>query len=69
MTLHADSCVAGATNIVFTYNVSAVAGATGATQTFSIRVNIARTSGASTNHQAVIRADVLNAVAGGVTIS
>lgn len=65
----ATSAVAGASTITVTAVVSAITGAVGVTQTFTIQVTIAHGSGSSTNHSAVIRCAVLNANATGITIS
>ncbi len=55
--------------MTFAYSLSAVAGANSATQTFSVQVTITKGGGSSTNHTALVEAEVLNANATGVTIS
>ncbi len=65
----ANSCVAGATTLTLAYSLSGNTGATGATQTFAIQVTLTKGGGSSANHQAVVFAEVLNAVASGVTVS
>lgn len=64
-----SACVAGATTETLAYAVTAMTGANSATQTFTVQITIARGGGSSTNHIAIIQADVLNANASGVTIS
>jgi hypothetical protein len=65
----ASSCVAGATTMTLAYAVTANTGANSAVQTFTIQVTIARGGGSSTNHVAVIQADLLNLNGSGITIS
>ena len=67
--LTSNSCVTGATTITLAYSVSGNTGATGATQTFTVQATITKGGGSSANHQAVVEADVLNAVSSGITIS
>lgn len=64
-----SSCTAGATTIATAYDTSGLTGANGATQTFTVRVTVTKGGGASANHHAVVQADILNALAGGITIS
>jgi len=64
-----SACVAGATTVTLAYSVTSMTGANSATQTFTVQVTIARGGGSSTNHVAVIQADILNANASGVTVS
>lgn len=59
--------VAGAATITVVAAASAISGAVGATNTFTVNVTIAHGSGASTNHTALVRYEVLNANASGVT--
>lgn len=66
--LASSSCVAGATTITLAYSVSAISGASGATQTFAVNVTLTKGGGSSANHQAVVYAEVLNSEASGVTI-
>lgn len=61
--------VAGAATITITAALSAIAGAVGATQTFTVNVTITRGSGASTNHVCTVLAEILNKNATGVTLS
>lgn len=66
----AEAHVAGAasvTSVVVT--LSAIAGAVGAANTFTIKVAITKSGGASDNHTAVATARILNQNAAGVTIA
>lgn len=63
------AAVAGATTITVTSDVSAIAGAAGASQTFTIRVTISRGGGASSNHTCRAVVELINANATGITIS
>jgi hypothetical protein len=63
-----SSCVAGATTIATAYQVSSVAGANSATQTFTIQGRVTKGAGSSTNHKIDAQADLLNANAAGITI-
>lgn len=58
---------AGAATITVVAAASAISGAVGATNTFTVNVTIAHGSGASTSHTALVRYEVLNANASGVT--
>lgn len=61
---------AGATaNAVITSTISAIGGAVGATNTFTIVVKNARSAGAATNHPTTTRATLVNSIAAGVTIA
>jgi hypothetical protein len=61
---------AGATaNAAVTVSVTAMTGAVGATQTFKIQVKVARSAGASTNHDAVAVIELLNLKAAGISIA
>jgi hypothetical protein len=61
---------AGATaNAAVTVSVSAMTGAVGATQTFKIQVKVARSAGASTNHDVVAQIELLNLKAAGISIA
>jgi hypothetical protein len=64
-----SACVAGATTITFAYSMSAVTGAVGATNTFTIKATITKGGGSSANHQVVVFAEILNSQATGITIS
>lgn len=59
--------VAGAATITVTAAASAISGAVGATNTFTVNATITAGSGSSTNHTALVRYEVLNANATGVT--
>ena len=61
--------VAGATTIAGTGVVSAVVGAVGVTQTFTFNLTLTKGGGASQNHQALVRAQLINAVGSGITLS
>lgn len=63
------SSVAGAATITVTGDLSAISGAVGATNTFTIRVTITKGSGSSDNHTCTAHAVLLNANASGVTIA
>ena len=65
----ATAAVAGAATITITAAVSAISGAVGATQTFTITTTISRGTGASTNHTCQVLAEVINANASGVSIA
>lgn len=67
--LTASSAVAGAATITLTVAVSAMTGAVGAQQTFTVNVTIAHGTGASTNHRAIVVAELVNAEASGVTMA
>jgi hypothetical protein len=61
--------VAGAATVTGTGVVSAIAGAVGVTQTFTFNLTLGHSGGSSQNHQAVVRAQLINAVASGITLS
>lgn len=61
--------VAGAATITVTAAMSAVSGAVGASNTFTVNVTITKGSGSSANHTCQVRANVINANATGVTLS
>ena len=63
------SSVAGAATITVTGDLSAISGAVGATNTFTIRVTITKGSGSSANHTCTAHAVLLNANATGITIA
>lgn len=65
----ANSAVAGAATITVTGAVSAISGAVGDPQTFTITVKIVKGGGASDNHTCVAIAEILNANATGVSIA
>jgi hypothetical protein len=61
--------VAGAATVTCTAAMSAVSGAVGATNTFTVNVTITRSGGASTNHTCLVYAQLMNANASGITIA
>ena len=63
-----QASVAGGTSITITAAASAISGAVGVTQSFTIQGTITKGSGSSDNHTAVVTAEVMNANASGVTI-
>lgn len=63
------AAVAGAATITISAAASAISGAVGATNTFTIQVTIARGSGSSTNHTCRATAEIINANASGITVS
>jgi hypothetical protein len=65
----AASAVVGAATVTATVDTSALTGAVGATQTFTVRVTITKSGGASDNHTCLAQARLLNANASGVTIA
>jgi hypothetical protein len=65
----ATASVAGGTVLAVTGTLSAISGAVGATNTFTINVTIAHTLGSSTNHTCFTRASLMNANASGVTVA
>jgi hypothetical protein len=65
----ATASVAGAATITIAGSTSALSGANNQTQTFTLRVQISRGSGAATNHTCVATVEVINHVASGVTVS
>jgi hypothetical protein len=65
----AAASVVGANNAATTGTLSAISGAVGATQTFTINVTIARSGGSSDNHTCLAYAELMNANATGITIA
>lgn len=65
----ATSAVSGAATITVTGAVSSLTGANDATQTFTVNITIARGSGSSTNHTALVYGRLMNANASGITLS
>lgn len=65
----AAATVAGGTAIATTAALSAISGAVGASNTFTVNVTIARAGGAATNHTCLVCARLLNANATGVTVA
>lgn len=64
----ATASVAGASIITVTAAASAVSGAVGATNTFTVNITIAHTTGSSTNHTCMLIGEIINANATGITI-
>lgn len=65
----AKNKVAGAVDATTAGALSAVVGAVGAVNTFTITVAVTKASGSSDNHTALVVAEVFNEFAGGVTIA
>lgn len=65
----AAAAVAGAGTVAVTGELSAISGAVGATNTFTINVKIVKSGGSSANHTCFAFAELLNANASGVTIA
>lgn len=65
----ATANVAGAATITVAGTLSAIAGAVGASNTFTVQVTITRGSGASTNHTCMVFAQLMNGRASGITIA
>lgn len=66
----ASACaVAGAATVTCTATLSAVSGAVGAANTFTIKATISRSGGASTNHTCLVYAKLMNSNATGITLS
>lgn len=65
----AAATVTGGNNIAVSAQLSAISGAVGAANTFTIQVKIARAAGTATNHTCLAFAELLNANNAGVTIS
>lgn len=63
------SSVAGAATITVAGDLSAISGAVGAANTFTIRVTITKGSGSSANHTCTAHAVLLNANSSGITIA
>lgn len=61
--------VAGAATITVTAAASAISGAVGAVNTFTVDVTINSGSGVSANHTCLVIAEIANAAASGVTIA
>lgn len=64
-----SASVAGAATVTCTLAATAMTGAVGATQTFTIQATITRSGGSSTNHTALVVATINNENATGVSIS
>lgn len=64
-----STAVAGATTATVTAQVSAIAGAVGAVNTFTIQIKVAKGGAGSDNHTAVAFVEVINQFAGGVTVA
>lgn len=65
----AAASVVGADNVAVTGTLSAIAGAVGVANTFTINVTITKSAGASAAHTCLAFAELLNANTAGVTIS
>ena len=65
----ASAIVAGASTITMTAAPSAISGAVGVSNTFTVDVTISRGSGSSDNHTCQVDAEVVNANTTGVTIN
>lgn len=65
----AAATVAGGDNIATTAALSAISGAVGAANTFTVNATLARDAGAADNHTAVVHCSLLNANATGVTVA
>ena len=65
----AAASVAGANNAAVTATLSAISGAVGATNTFTLNATIARSAGSSTNHVALTHVSLLNGNATGITVA
>jgi hypothetical protein len=65
----AATAVAGAATVTCVAAMSAVTGAVGATNTFTVDVTISRSGGSSDNHTCLCYAQLLNANSTGVTIA
>jgi hypothetical protein len=65
----AAATVAGGNNVAVTGTLSAVSGAVGATNTFTVKVTVTRAAGSATNHTCTAFAELINANASGVTIT
>lgn len=63
------STVSGGQTITLAYDLGSVSGAVGATNTFTIRVTIAKGGGSANTHQCVAVAKVINANVSGVTLA
>ena len=61
--------IAAGNAVLTTAQCSAMTGAVGATQTFTVQVKIARAAGASTNHTCFAVAELLNSFGTGITIA
>lgn len=65
----ATTSVAGGTVLAITGTASAISGAVGASNTFTINATIAHTLGSSTNHVCIMFAELINSNATGITIN
>jgi hypothetical protein len=65
----ATAHVAGSATCAVTAAASSIAGAVGVTNTFTVNVTITAGSGSATHHTCLVRAELINANASGVTIS
>lgn len=60
---------ATANSCTVTAAMSAVSGAVGATNTFTVNATISRGAGTSTNHTCLVKAEIINSNASGITLS
>ena len=65
----AAAAVAGADTVTCTAAMSAVSGAVGASNSFTVNVTITKSGGSSTNHTCLVYAQLMNANATGITIA
>jgi hypothetical protein len=65
----ATAHVAGSATCAVTAAASSIAGAVGVANTFTVNVTITAGSGSATNHTCLVRAEIINANASGITIS
>lgn len=63
------TAVAGANTVTCTAVLSAVSGAVGASNTFTINVTVTKSAGASANHTCLVYAKLMNANSTGITIA
>lgn len=61
--------VAGAATVTAALTVAAVEGAVGASNSFPVQITIVRSGGSSANHTALVRAEVINQNATGISIA
>jgi len=69
LTLAQIATVSGGQTITLAYGVSAVSGAVGATNTFTVTVTIVRAGGTANTHQCMWVARVINAETSGISIA
>lgn len=64
-----SATVAGGNSCTVTAALSAVTGGVGVSNTFTVNATISRGAGASTNHTCLVKAEILNSNATGITLS